>query len=129
MFHGCSGCQISLRAPIVGMAEFFHCKLTNINIRIPDGDIPVTRIESCKDLHIFQSNEWLVYLIYMSVDVCGTIVDQFSGARQSAYELGKLFWKDQCQTFICLSRMEGFAAIPMEYVLNDLAHHIIVKPS
>lgn len=128
MFHECNKCQVSLRAPVVGMADFFHCKLTNINIRIPDGDIPVTRIESCKDLHIFQSNECLVYLIYMSIDVSGTIIEHSSGARQSNYELGKLFWEDQCQTFICLSRSEGFAAAPMEYVLNDLVHHIIVRP-
>jgi len=128
MFHKCNKCHISLRAPVVGMVEFFHCELTNINIRIPNGgEIPVTRIESCTDLHIFQSNDCLVYLIYMSVDINGTIVEQQSGARLTDYELGSLFWEDQCQVFICLSRDDGFAASPMEYVLNDLSHHIIVK--
>jgi hypothetical protein len=127
MFHKCNKCQISLRASVVGMAEFFDCWLTNINIRILNGDIPLTRIESCKDIHIFQSNSYLVYLVYTSVDVTGTIVDQNSGARQTDYELGKLFWDEQGQIFICLSREEGFAMTPMKYILNDISHNIISK--
>jgi hypothetical protein len=128
MFHKCNKCQISLRAPIVGIAEFFDCWLTNINIRILSGDIiPLTRIESCKDIHIFQSSSYLVYLVYTSVDITGTIVDQNSGARQTDYELGKLFWDEQGQILICLSREEGFAMIPMKYILNDISHNIISK--
>ena len=128
MFHECNNCQISLRAPVVGMAEFFHCNETNINIRIPnDEDIPLTRIESCESLHIYQSNKDIVYLIYLSVNIKGTIIEQESGARRSEYELGRIFWDNQAQILICLSRDEGFISVPMEYVLNDISHHIIVK--
>jgi len=127
MFHNCEDCQFSLRAPVVGIAEFFDCRKSNINIRIAVGEIPVTRIEKCTDIQIFQSNDCLTYIVYISVGIKGIIVDQKSGAREEEYdELGKLFWdNDQSQIIVCLSRNEGFAASSLQYALTDISHHIV----
>jgi hypothetical protein len=133
MFRNVNSSQISLRAPVIGIVEFYKCNSSNLSVRIPVSDdenppIPVTTIEDCQSFNIFQSIDTLVYLVKLCIDVSGTIVDLSSGARISRYDLGKLFWDPQERTLICLSRSEGFAAVSMQYVLNDLEHHIIVKP-
>ncbi len=132
MFHGCDHCQISLRSPVIGMAEFFKCSNTNIHIRTgnspSDGEFPIVRIEDCKKFNIFQSNDEMIYLIYMCQDITGTIIDPITKERQSKYNLGKLFWGEQEQTLVCLSRNEGFASISVNYALNDITQHVIVKP-
>lgn len=133
MFKNVSNSQISLRAPVIGIVEFYRCNSSNLSIRIPvlinDGNppIPVTTIEDCREFNIFQSVDTLVYLVKLCNDVSGTIVDYSSGARIIRYDLGKLFWELQERTLVCLSRSEGFAAVPMQYALNDLEHHVIIR--
>ena len=132
MFDNCERCQISLRAPIIGPADFFRCKTINLSIRMSSEDIspiPVTTIENCEQFHIFQSVDTLVYLVKMCIDISGTIVDLHTGERLNKYNLGgKLFWGDQERTCISLSQDEGFAAVQERYILNDMEHHIIVRP-
>lgn len=128
-FHNCTNTQISLRKPVIGAVEFFRCKSVNLSIRIDDEDpIPLTRLEECKDFHILQSVDCLEYIVKSSVDVSGTIVDRVTGQRGTRYELGKIFWDDQEQTLICLSRRKGFAAASYVYALNELSQHIIALP-
>nr|QBK86275.1 MAG: hypothetical protein LCMAC102_00700 [Marseillevirus LCMAC102] len=130
MFKNCVDCNISLKSGIIGMAEFFKCTNTNINIKIPAENNPprfITRIEECKDFNIYQNNDALVYIVKLSVNVFGTITDPLTNERQSNYNLGKLVWNTQEQNLFCLSRVEGFAMVPIQYALNDLSHHIMTK--
>ncbi len=130
MFKNCVDCHISLKSSIIGMAEFFKCTNTNINIRIPAEDNPprfITRIEECKDFNIYQNNDSLVYIVKLSVNITGTITDPQTNERQSNYNLGKLVWDTQEQNLFCLSRAEGFAMVPIQYALNNLSHHIMTK--
>ena len=132
MFDNCESCQISLRSPIIGPAEFFRCKTINLSIRMQPEDIPpipVTTIENCEQFHIFQSVDTLVYLVKMCIDISGTIVDLHTGERLNKYNLGgKLFWGEQERTCISLSQDEGFAAVQERYILNDMEQHIIIRP-
>nr|QBK86187.1 MAG: hypothetical protein LCMAC101_07820 [Marseillevirus LCMAC101] len=133
-FRECNSCQISLRQPIVGMAEFYKCKDTNINIRIPVDDdsdnppIPLTRIEDCRDFHIFQSNNDLVYVVKLCESVTGTIICPYSKKREATYNLGKLFWNVEEQNLVCLSRKDGFGIVPMTYNLNNIDQIIFMDP-
>lgn len=128
-FHDCTSTQISLRKPVIGAVEFFRCKSVNLSVRIDEEDpIPLTRLEECKDFHILQSTECLEYIVKSCVDVSGTIVDRITGKRGTRYELGKIFWDEQEQVLICLSRRDGFAAASYTYALNDLSQHIIALP-
>jgi len=134
MFHNCVNCTFSLRAPVIGPAEFYRCLSSSLSIRVPvpEGEtnppIPVTTIEDCKQFNIFQSVDTLVYLVKLCLDVTGTIVDLHTGQRINKYDLGKLFWGEQERTLVCLSQSDGFAAVQAQYALNDLAHHVIVRP-
>jgi hypothetical protein len=134
-FRECNSCQIPLRQPIVGMAEFYKCKDTNINIRIPvcneiddNPPIPLTRIEDCSNFHIFQSNDDLVYVIKLCESVTGTIICPDSKQREATYNLGKLFWNSEEQNLVCLSRTDGFGMVPMTYNLNNIDQIIFVDP-
>ncbi len=136
MFKNVSNSQISIRSPVIGLAEFYKCDSSNLFIRIPshvnvddiNPPIPVTTIENCKQFSIFQSVDTLVYLVKLCIDVSGTIVDLSSGARIANYNLGKMFWNENERMLVCLSKSEGFAAVPMQYVLNDLEQHVIIRP-
>lgn len=133
-FRGCNSCQISLRQPVVGMAEFYKCRGTNINIRIPTNEIddnppiPLTRIEDCRDFHIFQSNDDLVYVIKLCENVTGTIICAETKKRESTYNLGKLFWNVEEQNLVCLSRKDGFGTVKLEYNLNNISQIIFMDP-
>lgn len=133
-FRECNSCQISLRQPIVGMAEFYKCRDTNINIRIPvDEDdenppIPLTRIEDCSNFHIFQSNDDLVYIVKLCESVTGTIICPESKKRESTYDLGKIFWRVEEQNLVCLSRSDGFGTVPMAYNLNNIDQILFIDP-
>lgn len=95
------------------------------NVTLP---VPLIRLENCRELKIFQSNESLVYIIKCCIGVSGTIVDQDTGERLSRYDLGKLIWSEQQQNLICLSKNNGFASVSMKYALNDIGHHLHIKP-
>ncbi len=134
-FRECNSCQISLRQPIVGMAEFYKCRDTNINIRIPVNDeidenppIPLTRIEDCRNFHIFQSNDDLVYVIKLCESVTGTIICANTKKREATYNLGKLFWNAEEQNLVCLSRIDGFGVVNLEYNLNNIDQIIFIDP-
>ena len=131
-FRGCNSCQISLRQPIVGMAEFYKCRDTNINIRIPVNDnnppIPLTRIEDCRNFHIFQSNDDLVYIIKLCESVTGTIICANTKVREATYDLGKLFWSEEEQNLVCLSRKDGFGTVRLDYNLNNIDQIIFMDP-
>ena len=133
-FRECNSCQISLRQPIVGMAEFYKCRDTNINIRIPVADdddnppIPLTRIEDCRDFHIFQSNDDLVYVVKLSANVTGTIIHPDTKVREATYNLGKLFWNAEEQNLVCLSRQDGFGVVRLEYNLNNIDQILFIDP-
>ena len=134
-FRECNSCQISLRQPIVGMAEFYKCKDTNVNIRIPSNNeidenppIPLTRIEDCHNFHIYQSVNDLVYIVKLCERVTGTIIDPNTGERENTYDLGKLFWHNTEQNLVCLSRDDGFGTVPMTYNLNNIDQIIFMDP-
>jgi hypothetical protein len=134
-FRACDSCQISLRQPIVGMAEFYKCQNTNINIRIPVDEeiddnppIPLTRIEDCRDFHIFQSNDDLVYMIKLCESVTGTIICANTKVREATYNLGKLFWNVEEQNLVCLSRKDGFGVVRLEYNLNNIDQILFIDP-
>jgi hypothetical protein len=134
-FRECNSCQISLRQPIVGMAEFYKCRDTNINIRIPNLEefeenppIPLTRIEDCRNFHIYQSVDDLVYVVKLCEKVTGTIIDPSTGKREATYNLGKLFWNEEEQNLICLSRTDGFGTVPMTYNLNNIDQIVFIDP-
>lgn len=128
-FKECQSCQISIRQPVVGMVEFFKCTDTNVNIRVTSSHdlspIPLTRLENCQNFHIFQSNNELIYIVKLCENVTGTIVNFETNAREITYNLGKLFWNEEEQNIVCLSREEGFEMIPLEYYLNDIEHMIL----
>ncbi len=133
-FRECNSCQISLRQPIVGMAEFYKCRDTNINIRIPVDEpddnppIPLTRIEDCSNFHIFQSNDDLVYVIKLCESVTGTIICPETKKREATYNLGKLFWNAEEQNLVCLSREDGFGVVRLEYNLNNIDQILFIDP-
>lgn len=132
MFQKCSRCQVSLRAPVIGMTEFYDCDTMNLNIRVAEDEgnspMPLIRIEMCEKFRIFQSVETLVYVIKLCANVTGTIVDQRTGERKIQYNLGRLFWNEHEQNLVCLSKSEGFASLPINYTLNELTHHVILRP-
>jgi len=137
MFHDCSQCQISLTSPVIGMVEFFKCSHTNANFRVAgEGGsslpFPITRIEECQKFNLFQSNDELFYLVKKSVDINGTIIHPLTKERQATYQLCptslQLNWAGpQQQTFIRLSRDEGFASAAFDYALNDVNHNFIMR--
>lgn len=128
MFDSCDNCQISIKESIVSTLDMFRCTYTNVHIRVKDMDepIPMTTIESCETIGIFQSSTCLCYLIKNCCDVNGTMVDVETGERGNSYKLGKLFWGEVEQVLVCLSQTEGFAAVPMSYELNKIGVSVTI---
>ena len=131
-FYRCNNTQISIREPIIGMIELFQSKNRNLHIRIQEtlngeSPIPLTRIEECETISLYQSNTDIIYLVKLSNNIKGIIVDYLTKERMAQYDMGKLLWDSSEQHFICLSKINGFAMVPYNYVLNDIQHHIITK--
>ena len=65
MFTECQSCQISLRAPVIGPAEFFKCHCINLNLRVKNviTPAPVICFENCKVISIYQGTGEYIYLI------------------------------------------------------------------
>jgi len=135
-FYDCKNCQVSIRAPLIGSLEYYKCQNINLNTRVPENPedphaciIPLTKIEHCDTVHIFQSNSELMYVVKLSTNIKGTIINAATGERIAEYPVGgKLFWDEQEQTIICLSVSSGFASVPLRYALNDIQHHMMVQP-
>jgi len=132
-FMRCQGCQISIRTPLIGYLEFFKCRGSHVNIRVPGVDltgppIPLVLVEECKNFDIFQSNREMVYVVKLCDTVTGTIIDPKTKERKARYSLGKIFWGEQEQTLVLLSIEKGFASVRNEYALNNLNHHLMIKP-
>ena len=109
----------------------FRCTATNLYIRV-DGvsePIPITTIESCDNIGIFQSSDQLCYLIKSCCDIRGTLVDVTTGERKESYNLGKMFWDESEQVLICLSQDEGFASSTVNYELNNIGMSIAIRQS
>ena len=132
-FMRCKGCQISIRTPLIESLEFFECKNSSLNVRIPEGEIsriqiPLVLIENCPNFDIYQSNRELVYIIKLSDRVTGNIIDPKTKERLSQYNLGKTIWDEQERRFVLFSRDQGFSAVPDRYSLHSLSHHLMIKP-
>lgn len=138
-FMRCEGCQFSIRSPLIGPLEFYKCKNSHLNIRIPETlvdreaaswshPIPLVMVEDCPQFHIYQSNRELVYVIKLCESVTGNIIDPKTKERKASYRLGKIFWGEQERTLVLLSRSQGFASVPDTYALNNMAHHLMVRP-
>lgn len=130
LFENCDNVQISIRQPVVGMVEFLRCKNSNIHIRIPseedgnDPKIPLVRIEECDSIKIFQSNPEIFYVLRLSYNIQGVIVDYHTKERLKNFSLGKLFWGNGEQRFVSLSTERGFEYSDNPYHLNDITHMI-----
>lgn len=122
MVDSCNNCQISIKESILSTLDMFRCNATNLHIRVKGvkEPIPITTIESCENIGIFQSSEQLCYLIKSCGDIRGTLVDVRTGERKESYNLGKLFWDESEQILVCLSQDEGFASSTLNYELNNI---------
>jgi len=131
MVDSCENCQLSIKESILSTLDLFRCSSTNIHIRVEDvvEPIPITTIESCENMGIFQSSEQLCYLVKNCGDIRGTLVDVKTGERRESYNLGKMFWRESEQVLVCLSQAEGFASSPMNYDLNNIGMSIAIKDS
>ncbi len=131
-FFKCTGCQFSIRAPLIGALEFFKCSSSNVNIRIECNEserpIPLVMVEECKNFGIYQSNQELVYVVTLCVDITGNIIDPKTKERKATYKLGKIFWGEQERMLVLLSSTQGFASVANVYALNNIDHHLLVKP-
>ncbi len=132
-FFKCTGCQFSIRAPLIGALEFYKCKSSNVNIRIECTDpserpIPLVMVEECRNFGIYQSNQELVYVVTLCVDITGNIIDPKTKERKATYKLGKIFWGEQERMLVLLSSTQGFASVANVYALNNIDHHLLVKP-
>jgi hypothetical protein len=132
-FMRCTNCQVSVRKPLLGALEFFKCKNLQLNIRIPETPeiteslIPVVSIEDCNKVDIYQSNKELFYVIKLCIDITGNIVDSVTKQRYSKYNLGKLFWGEQEQSCVLLSRTNGFQMTTHEYKLENIEHNLMIQ--
>ncbi len=155
-FMRCEGCQFSIRSPLIGPLEFYKCKNSHLSIRIPEAlfcsaasqrdcgaesqscgaasqrdcvhPIPLVMVEDCPQFNIYQSNRELVYVIKLCESVTGNIIDPKTKERKATYRLGKIFWGEQERTLVLLSRSQGFASVPDTYALNNMAHHLMIRP-
>jgi len=128
-FCNCEDAAVSIRKPLIGGLEFYKCRNLNLSVRLEgEESIPLTRIENCQTFHIYQAVRELMYVVKLSIDVTGNIIEAASGQRLANYDLGKLFWDSQEQILVCLSAEDGFNAVPVQYALNDIAHHLIAQP-
>ena len=123
-FYNCHNCQISITQTLLGMTEMYKCK--NMNLTISTWT-PWIRIEESDTISLFQSSDELIYVIKMSCNIKGTIINSITKERLYAYEMGKLIWDPQEQNLICLSRDRGFMSFSSKYILNDIEQHVIVK--
>jgi hypothetical protein len=90
-----------------------------------DSPIPFVRIEECKGIYIYQSNDRSMYIIKSSPSVTGTIINGETGERQQTYSLGSMRWQHPSkQNLVYLSRDEGFASVPLSYPLNNISGYI-----
>ena len=130
MFINCQGCQISLRAPVIGPAEFFKCSCINLNLRVKDviTPAPVVCLEECRIISIFQGTGEYIYLIKLCDKITGTIVNPDTGLRIQSYELGKLFWDKIERNLVTLSEEDGFVAALLNYELNNIGHILTRDP-
>ena len=128
-FMRCNNCQVSVRRPLISALEFFKCKNLQLSIRINSENtpIPLVLIEDCSKVDIYQSNEELVYIIKVCVDITGNIIDPTTKERLSKYNLGKIFWGEQERSFVLLSRTQGFATVSDTYQLNSLEHNLMIR--
>lgn len=131
MFDRCEGCQISIRTPIIGLTEFYKCNNIVVAFRICDtlypsgtSPLPLISIEDCQKIQILQSVELLMFLVKLSVDVTGTIVDEKSGQRLQSHDMGKIIWDETEQSLISLSREQGFVSSSVEgtHHFNSISH-------
>lgn len=120
--YECLNCQVSVTETTLGMVELYKCK--NINLSLSTW-IPWVRIENCDTIKLFQSSDEIIYVVKMSCNVSGTIIDRKTKERLFQYEMGKLIWNEAEQILICLSREKGFMVFPSKYILNDISHHLI----
>lgn len=125
MVDSCDNCQISIKDSIMSTLDMFRCTATNLYIRV-DG-VPITTIESCDNIGIFQSSDQLCYLIKSCCDIRGTLVDVVTGERKESYNLGKMFWDESEQVLICLSQDEGFVSSTINYELNNIGMSIAIR--
>jgi hypothetical protein len=134
MFHRCQNCYVALRCPIIGMAEFYKCDTVKINICVEINKhsqqdcspIPITRIEDCDGIKIFQSNDSLIYLVKMACNVSVTVIHPVT--EKNHYDIGKTIWGLQEQILFCVTT-RNVLATPIDYQLNTINHHIIQKES
>jgi len=134
-FMRCKGCQFSIRTPLVGPLEFYKCRSSKVNIRIPETlaqgpepPIPLVMVEDCQQFHVYQSNRELAYVITLCDTITGNIVDPKTNERKARYPLGKIFWGEQERSLVILSRDRGFASVPDRFALNQIEQYIMVRP-
>lgn len=134
MFDRCTSCQISIRTPIIGLTEFYKCDGIVVAFRIcedlyPIGTppLPLISIEDCQKIQILQSVEVLMFLVKLSVDITGTIVDGKSGQRLQSHDLGKIIWDETEQSLISLSREKGFSTSHIDgtHHFNSISHSFL----
>lgn len=134
MFDRCCDCQISIRSPIIGVVDFYKCTRSVISFRIgfnrseegSGAPIPLVAVEDCSELQLLQSVEEILFVIKMSVDVFGVIVDSISGQRLARYDLGKILWDSQEQNFVTLSKKSGFTSVASDFSLHHITHTVFM---
>jgi hypothetical protein len=134
MFDRCDDCQVSVRTPIIGVIDFYKCKRTNASFRIvdstypQDAPIPLVTVEDCTNIQFHQSVDSILFVVKMSIDIYGVIVDAITGQRLSRHDLGKIIWDSQEQNFVTLSKTAGFMSVSSDYSLHQISHTIFVNP-
>lgn len=136
MFDRCIDCQISIRTPIIGVIDMYKCSSTNMSFRICDTNqtvdvtpIPLVTVEDCNNLQFLQSVDNILFVVKMSIDIFGIIVNATTGQRLSRYDLGKLLWDTNEQNFVTLSRTNGFVCMSSDYTLHQISHTLFINPS
>lgn len=129
MFDSCKDCQISIREPIVGTLELYKCSGVVMSIRTNVETFPIVQIEESNSIHIYQSIPEVYYLVKLSVDVVGCIVDQKTGERLKLHDMGKIIWDQTERVFVLLSETEGFVTTELDYNLNEISHTFMIDPT
>lgn len=111
-FYHCNNLTLSIKKPTIGMIEFYSCSQMIVYLQSP---FPMCRIEDVKNLRVYQSENKVVYIIKMSIDIEVSI----KTVTQN-YELGKLFWQESEQNIVSLSSNE-YTIETIQDVCNDVS--------
>jgi len=123
-FHGCADCNVTLKSPMLGPAEFYQCRNLYIYVKVQ----AIVTIENCSRLNVVQVNDEVIYVLKICIDVRAQIVSPETRRVERVFQLGKLIWGEAERQFMSLSRKDGLISVQENYILNDIATHLLFLP-